>query len=96
MNGGEGAPLAPMHHAHLSNQLRHVGQFPLAFCNAGNTGNISVLTTDAGGRDFVLGWDTGPFNHFSDQLMRQEKGKPFDPNGDYSRQPCSQKTGRIS
>jgi anhydro-N-acetylmuramic acid kinase len=81
MNGGEGAPLAPMHHAHLATHLRQAGRFPLAFCNAGNTGNISVLTTDEAGKDFVLGWDTGPFNHFSDQLMRQEKGKPYDQNG---------------
>jgi anhydro-N-acetylmuramic acid kinase len=83
MNGGEGAPLAPMHHAHLASQLRQAGRFPLAFCNAGNTGNISVLTTNADGKDLVLGWDTGPFNHFSDELMRKEKGKPFDPNGQF-------------
>src|SRR5277367_163905 len=78
MNGGEGAPLAPMHHAHLANHLKQSGRFPIAFCNAGNTGNISVITTDNAGKALVLGWDTGPFNHFSDQLMRQEKEKPYD------------------
>jgi anhydro-N-acetylmuramic acid kinase len=82
MNGGEGAPLAPMHHAHLARHLKTRGYYPLALCNAGNTGNISVLTTDKQGHDIVLGWDTGPFNHFSDELMRREKNTPFDRDGE--------------
>jgi anhydro-N-acetylmuramic acid kinase len=68
MNGGEGAPLAPLHHDHVARQLKSQGKFPIAFCNAGNTGNITVITERADGKQIVLGWDTGPFNEFPDRL----------------------------
>ena len=83
MNGGEGAPFAPMHHLHLALQARAQGAFPIAFINAGNTGNISVITNQLGKREpTVLGWDTGPFNHFPDLLARREAGLPHDINGE--------------
>jgi anhydro-N-acetylmuramic acid kinase len=83
MNGGEGAPLAPMHHLHLALRTKSQGAFPIAFINAGNTGNISVITNRLGKKDpSVLGWDTGPFNHFPDLLARREAGIPHDTNGE--------------
>lgn len=50
MAGGEGAPLAPVHNLHIAGDLRNKGVFPVAFCNAGNTGNISVITEDKDGK----------------------------------------------
>ena len=52
MDGGEAAPLAPVHHQHLAEQLRKQGRFPIAFCNAGNTGNFTIIsaTTDGVGK----------------------------------------------
>ena len=86
-NGGEGAPLAPLHHAHLAESVRHKGCFPFAFCNAGNTGNISVISFDHEQHcDTVLGWDTGPFNHYPDSLMRREKGENCDRDCRYGEQ----------
>lgn len=83
MNGGEGAPFAPMHHLHLALQARAQGAFPIAFINGGNTGNISIITNQLGKKDpSVLGWDTGPFNHFPDLLARREAGLPHDVNGE--------------
>ena len=83
MNGGEGAPFAPMHHLHLALQAKAEGAFPIAFINGGNTGNISVITNQLGKKDpSVLGWDTGPFNHFPDMLARREAGVPHDVNGE--------------
>ena len=41
-NGGEGAPLAPIHNQHLATSLN----FPVVFCNGGNTGNISIITNN--------------------------------------------------
>lgn len=76
MLGGEGAPLAPLHHRNLA---RAGGLAAVAFANGGNTGNLSVVTTRAGtGGPVVLGWDAGPFNHFPDQLMRRQAGRPCD------------------
>ncbi|MEY4667907.1 MAG: Anhydro-N-acetylmuramic acid kinase [Pseudomonadota bacterium] len=83
MNGGEGAPFAPMHHLHLALQTKSQGAFPIVFVNGGNTGNISVITNQIGKKDpVVLGWDTGPFNHFPDLLARREAGIAHDMNGE--------------
>jgi anhydro-N-acetylmuramic acid kinase len=81
MNGGEAAPLAPAHHQHLANHLRSRGTFPIAFCNAGNTGNISVISEEAGGLTKVMGWDVGPFNNYPDKLMQKQKGESCDADG---------------
>ncbi len=83
INGGEGAPFAPMHHLHLARHTKAQGAFPIAFINAGNTGNVSIITNQIGKKDpSVFGWDTGPCNHFPDLLARREAGIPHDINGE--------------
>ena len=80
--GGEGAPLAAVHHEHLAAQLKARGFFPIAFCNAGNTGNATVVSfykSDL--KAATIAWDAGPFNHFADLLMRSEKQKEMDFDG---------------
>lgn len=89
MNGGEGAPLAPVHNLHISGDLREKGVFPVAFCNAGNTGNIAVITENENSKPVVMGWDVGPFNHFADYLARTFKNEPCDRDARYG------KCGRI-
>lgn len=82
MNGGEGAPLAPLHHFHLADSARKSGHFPIAFCNAGNTGNITVISEFTDSRELALfGWDTGPFNNYPDRLMQAELGQQCDFGG---------------
>jgi anhydro-N-acetylmuramic acid kinase len=81
MNGGEGAPLAPIHHEHLARYLQSRGKFSVAFCNAGNTGNISIISTRPEGSTIVFGWDTGPFNDYPDKLIQQERGLSCDLDG---------------
>lgn len=83
MNGGEAAPLAPVHNRHIAVDLRKKRAFPVAFCNAGNTGNIAVISETDDCREVTLGWDAGPFNHFADTLVRAVKGEPCDLNGRY-------------
>ncbi len=73
MNGGEGAPLAPVHHMHLAKKLNTTA----IFLNAGNTGNVSASDGDK-----VYGWDSGPFNHYPDYLMRKYKSLAFDKEGE--------------
>ena len=85
MNGGEGAPLAPVHNRHLCADLKRKGIFPVAFCNAGNTGNITVVTQTDSGTESVTGWDVGPFNHFADMLTRLKAGTPCDTDGRYGK-----------
>jgi anhydro-N-acetylmuramic acid kinase len=86
MNGGEGAPLAPMHHFHLAASARKKGQFPLAFCNAGNTGNVTVISQYTNGDIALLGWDTGPFNNYPDHLMQTEREEQCDVDGSRGKQ----------
>ena len=93
--GGEGAPLAPMHHARLAQSLKSKNYFPIAFCNAGNTGNITLVSessgnaTSRGTLGSFLGWDAGPFNHFTDLLMQREAGLECDKDGALGR------TGKV-
>lgn len=77
MNGGEGAPLAPLHNLRLVRMLAGQGYDSAAFCNGGNTGNLAVVS--AGGD--ICGWDTGPFNHLPDLLMRKYQKRAFDKDG---------------
>lgn len=81
MNGGEGAPLAPIHHKHLAECVKSKGYFPIAFCNAGNTGNLSIISRNEEGDICSIGFDTGPFNNFPDKLMQKEKGQNCDKDG---------------
>lgn len=87
MHGGEGAPLAPLHNQHLAKHAKSQGCFPLTFCNAGNTGNVAHVTHEEGApeRARTLGWDTGPFNHYTDYLMRTERQQAFDEGGNISK-----------
>lgn len=87
INGGEGAPLAPIHNLHLAESLKGLGIFPVAFCNGGNTGNIAIVSSDINsGETGVIGWDTGPFNHFIDYLARTEKNCSCDRDGQFGRE----------
>ncbi len=91
MNLGEGAPLAPTHNHHITQNLIAQNIFPAAFCNGGNTGNISIISKNKiTGQDIVMGWDVGPFNHFIDMLMRNEKNMECDFNGETG------KSGKIN
>lgn len=82
LNGGEGAPFAPTHHLHLAETTRSYGAFPISFINAGNTGNFSVLTKRIGQASTqIMGWNTGPFNHFSNMLARIGKQQRCDIDG---------------
>lgn len=84
MNGGEGAPLAPLHHLHIANILRGKGIYPIAFCNAGNTGNITIVSEECSSEQLrIFGWDSGPFNHYPDRYVFAEKGERCDQDGKY-------------
>ena len=78
INGGEAAPLAPIHNLHLCQALKLKS---VIFCNGGNTGNIASIHNNQ-----VIGWDCGPFNHFVDTLTRTEKNEACDFDGKYGKQ----------
>lgn len=74
MNGYEGAPLVPPHNAHIS-----FTEGDGIYYNAGNTSNLAIIKNHKA----IAGWDAGPFNEFTDKLIRQKtKGKyAYDKDG---------------
>lgn len=71
--GGQGAPLAPLFHAHL---FAHLPK-PAALVNIGGIANATLLLPDRR----IQGWDTGPGNGIIDELMQHHFGQPFDCGG---------------
>ncbi|SDF54359.1 anhydro-N-acetylmuramic acid kinase [Limimonas halophila] len=71
--GGQGAPLAPLYHRALAEQLER----PLAVLNLGGVGNVTFIGRD----DRVIAFDTGPGNALLDDLVRQRANGWFDCDG---------------
>lgn len=79
LNGGEGAPFAPIFNAFLLPSLQLTRAY---FINAGNTSNIAKIETGQA----PTGFDCGPCNHFIDQVVRSETGQAFDDGGNLAGQ----------
>jgi anhydro-N-acetylmuramic acid kinase len=73
--GGEGAPLVPVYHRALAENL-DVPK-PLAIVNIGGVANLTLIVT---GRDPVA-FDTGPGNAPIDDLVRARTGAAHDVDG---------------
>jgi anhydro-N-acetylmuramic acid kinase len=71
--GGQGAPLAPLYHAALAEQLPK----PLAVVNIGGVANITYLGADGS----ILSCDTGPGNGPIDDLVFRHTGQAYDKDG---------------
>jgi anhydro-N-acetylmuramic acid kinase len=77
IEGGQGAPLAPLLH-----QFAFAAQqSPRYVVNIGGIANVSVL--DAGGA-FIAGFDTGPGNILLDGYMQQYQQQSYDDEGAFS------------
>lgn len=71
--GGQGAPLVPIYHAALSQELPK----PLAILNIGGVSNVTVIQNDGS----VLAFDTGPGNALINDWVRQHTGAEYDVDG---------------
>ncbi len=74
MNGGEGAPLAPIYHQMLINNSQL--QYPSVFLNIGGVANITICNDEK-----LIGYDIGPGNCLIDDLCMKKFGKRFDKDG---------------
>jgi anhydro-N-acetylmuramic acid kinase len=74
--GGEGAPLMPAFHVAAFGAPGHYH----AVANIGGIANVSLLQADGS----VTGFDTGPGNCLLDAWSRQQRGKPFDEDGQWA------------
>lgn len=78
VNGGQGAPFAPLYHQELfSKQFSNV-----ALVNIGGISNITFINAEQPTR----GWDVGPGNCLMDAWIAKHQGESFDANGAWAQQ----------
>ena len=73
VNGGQGAPFAPLYHQEL---FAHLDE-GLAIVNIGGISNITYIAPNQP----TSGWDLGPGNCLIDAWIFRHQGKSFDING---------------
>jgi len=83
--GGEGAPLTPIYHKAIfqNNKVNRV------VLNIGGISNITILNKNS---EEIIGFDTGPGNTLLDAWIREKLNKPFDENGQWTKQGSTNKT----
>ncbi|MCP5090821.1 MAG: anhydro-N-acetylmuramic acid kinase, partial [Gammaproteobacteria bacterium] len=75
--GGQGAPLVPPFHDWLFRR-QDVNRIVL---NIGGMANVTVLPADD---EPVTGFDTGPGNTLLDAWINEQRGLPYDPDGQWA------------
>tara|TARA_B110000037_G_C17029417_1_gene468809 strand:- start:56 stop:1183 length:1128 start_codon:yes stop_codon:yes gene_type:complete len=81
LNGGQGAPLAPIFHQLLINQNQL--KLPTCILNIGGIANITIISS----RNFkdLQSYDIGPGNCLLDEWMRKNSQEKFDKNGELAK-----------
>ena len=81
LNGGQGAPLAPIFHQLLVNQNKII--LPVCILNIGGIANITIVSS----KDFndLKSYDIGPGNCLLDEWTRKNSKKKFDKNGELAK-----------
>ncbi len=78
LNGGEGAPLAPIFHQLIATQ-NNIG-LPVCFLNIGGISNITIVKEPIGSLEF-FSKDIGPGNCLIDNWIRKQTNKKYDFEG---------------
>ena len=81
LNGGQGAPLAPIFHQLLVNQNQI--KLPVCILNIGGIANITMISS----KDLndLKSYDIGPGNCLLDKWMRKNSKEKFDKNGELAK-----------
>ncbi len=77
VNGGQGAPFAPIYHQALFGQCG----YPIAIVNIGGIANVTFLNDN-----HVTGYDIGPGNCLMDRWIKQQLNKAYDKDGAWAAQ----------
>lgn len=75
--GGQGAPLAPVYHRALIDQMNL--DLPAVIVNIGGVSNLSYWDGNS-----LIGFDCGPGNSLMDDYMREHRGEEFDAGGEFA------------
>ena len=88
INGGQGAPLAPIFHQLLVNQNQI--NLPVCILNIGGIANITIISSKDS--NDLKSYDIGPGNCLLDEWIRKNSKEKFDKNGELAQ---SGKTDEI-
>ncbi len=83
--GGQGAPLVPLYHAGLAQQVPSC-QGPWCVVNIGGVANVTYIDGET-----ILAFDTGPGNAPIDDWTAAPRGRPLDEDGALRRKRQSQR-----
>lgn len=78
VNGGQGAPFAPLYHQELFTHTKD----DIALVNIGGIANCTFITKNG----FTQGWDIGPGNCLMDAWCLKHLGNPYDADGKWAQQ----------
>ncbi|CEG56758.1 anhydro-N-acetylmuramic acid kinase [Legionella fallonii] len=78
VNGGQGAPFAPLYHQKLFNHLNT----DVAVLNIGGIANVTFISPG----QQTKGWDIGPGNCLMDAWINKHQGVAFDADGSWASQ----------
>ena len=81
INGGEGAPLAPIFHQLLVNQNKI--NLPVCILNIGGIANITIIPSKDS--NDLKSYDIGPGNCLLDEWIRKNSKERFDKNGELAK-----------
>tara|TARA_B110000037_G_scaffold16545_1_gene17124 strand:- start:363 stop:1490 length:1128 start_codon:yes stop_codon:yes gene_type:complete len=81
LNGGQGAPLAPIFHQLIINQ-NQIG-LPTCILNIGGIANITLITSK--NSSDLKSYDIGPGNCLLDEWIRKNSKKRYDKNGELAK-----------
>ena len=77
VNGGQGAPLAPIFHNLIINKNKI--ELPVFILNIGGIANITIITSNK--NDDLISYDIGPGNCLLDEWVRKHTSYRYDLNG---------------
>ena len=81
LNGGQGAPLAPIFHQLLVNQNQI--KLPVCILNIGGIANITMISSK--NFESLKSYDIGPGNCLLDEWTRKKSKEKFDENGELAK-----------
>ena len=87
-NNGQGAPLTPIFHYLLSNDIKkkYKIEFPICFINIGGISNITKISEkNEIVEENLEAFDSGPGNCLIDEWIRKNSSKKIDENGSIAR-----------
>jgi len=88
LNGGQGAPLAPIYHKLISTIInkKHKIEFPINIINIGGITNITkIINNELDISKNIFAFDIGPGNCLIDGWIKKNSSKRFDHNGEFAK-----------